>query len=86
MRSYVFVVFAYKKTESETEINHYELGKYESETLPWVPPKGSFFRFRDSNPPGKSVNHKEVAGYVEDIVTCFYGTNTVIEVYVRPRD
>jgi hypothetical protein len=68
------------------ETTHVELGTYENLTVPpWIPPKGSFFRFRDHQPPGKPVDHNEVAGYVEEVVTCFYSTRTVIEVYVKPR-
>lgn len=62
---------------------HVELGTYENlPTAPWVPPVGSYFRFRDPHPPGKETNHGERKGRVKEVVTLFYGTNTTVEVYL----
>lgn len=83
MRSYTFRVFLNETAHGET--HHRELGAYENlESPPWIPPVGSFFRFRDPYPPNKAYDHVEKKGRVKDIVTCFYGTRTVIEVYLDP--
>lgn len=74
--------------------NHEEIATYDLETSPWVPPQGSLFRFRD--PVGvervtpaerarREVNHLEVVGYVDQIVTVFYGTRTTIEIYLSDK-
>lgn len=64
---------------------HVELGTYENlPTPPWVPPVGSYFRFRDHHPPNKDIDHNEKKGRVATVVTCFYGTSTTIEVYIQP--
>jgi hypothetical protein len=64
-----------------------ELGSYEyTNVVPWVPPQGSFFRFRDFRPPGKEIDHTETAGWIEDVTTCFYSANRItVEVVIRPR-
>lgn len=69
--------------KSCNQTGHQELGAYVMDAPPWVPPVGSYFRFLDSHPPNKPFDAGEKKGYVEAIVTCFYGANTVIEVYLR---
>lgn len=94
MRSYTFTIFkttppmgeAVPLTENGVGIEHREIASYEGLTSPpWVPPEGSFFRFRDPTPPGRPADHREVTGYVDQIVTCFYGTGTTIEIYLRDK-
>lgn len=71
--------------DNADNIEHVEIGKYECGPVPpWVPPQGSFFRFRDPYPPGRPHDHREVAGTVSDVVTVFYGTSVTIEVYITP--
>lgn len=53
--------------------------------VPWVPRQGEFFRFCDHRPPGMAIDHTETAGRVEEIVTVFYRSQIVIEIYLRPR-
>jgi len=82
--TYTFRVF--KNVQQDGNLDHVELGTYDGlPTPPWVPREGEFFRFRDPHPPGRSHDHRETAGYVTNVVTCFYGTNTTIEVYIEPR-
>ena len=84
MRSYTFRIFRYVTPETPDALNHREVATYEGlEVPPWVPPTGSYFRFRDSSPPGKPTDHREVAGRVDEVVTMFYGTCTVIEIYLK---
>lgn len=83
-RTYSFRVF--KNVPSPDGLQHVELGSYDNLLQPpWVPREGEFFRFRDPQPPGKPTDHRETAGTVRNVVTCFYGTNTTIEVYIEPR-
>jgi hypothetical protein len=86
-RSYTFRVFLNisQQEQGASPLDHIELGTYENlTTAPWVPPVGSYFRFRDPEPPNKKVNHGERKGRVKEVVTCFYGANTTIEVYIDP--
>ena len=58
---------------------HTHVATYEDlATMPWVPPIGSYFRFRDA-----SVEEREIAGRVAEVVTLFYGSRTTIEIYLR---
>jgi hypothetical protein len=69
-----------------TYVEHSEIATYDGLTSPpWVPPQGSFFRFRDPSPPGRPTDHNEVTGYVDQVVTCFYGTRTTIEIYLKDK-
>ncbi len=64
------------------------LGEYDcGENAPWVPPVGSFYRFRDHHPPNRPVDHTEVVGYVKDVVTVMYGgsVGVSVEIYIKPR-
>lgn len=90
MCSYTFRVFLNVVSQDVhaaplDRVSHLELGTYDNlEHAPWVPPVGSYFRFRDSYPPNKEHDHAEKKGRVKEVVTCFYGTRTVIEVYIEP--
>ena len=64
--------------------DHRPLGDYTFSETPWVPRMGEFVRFRDYAPPGMPVDHNEKVGRVVEVVTMFYGTSTVIEVYLAP--
>lgn len=84
-RSYVFKVYYQWPKKGPDDIGHAELGEYNLEAAPWVPPVGSYFRFRDPCPPSREpdqYDHREFAGKVGEVVTVFYGTRTVIEVYL----
>ena len=84
MHKYTFRIFRFVEPQDGDALNHREIATYEGlVTPPWVPPLGSFFRFRDPYPPGRPVDHQEVAGYVDQIVTVFYGTRMTIEVYLK---
>jgi hypothetical protein len=86
MRVYTFRIFRFVKPENEGDLDHREIATYDGlETPPWVPPQGSYFRFRDPSPPGRPTDHNEVAGYVDQVVTCFYGTRTTIEIYLKDK-
>lgn len=91
MRSYTFRVFMNVISQDVhaaplDRVSHVELGTYDNlEHPPWVPPVGSYFRFRDAQPPGKDIDHNEKKGYVASVVTCFYGTSTVIEIYLQDK-
>ena len=86
MRVYTFRIFRFVQPENEGHLNHREVAMYDGlETPPWVPPQGSFFRFRDPSPPGRPTDHQEVTGYVDQIVTVFYGTRTTIEIYLKDK-
>lgn len=82
--SYTLRIYTYvcgQPAQDHVEIATYD---YDATPPPWVPRKGEFFRFRDHCPPGRSPDHREVKGYVEDIVTVHYGTRVVIEIYLKP--
>jgi len=93
MRQYTFSIFRFVKPDNNG-LNHYEIATYDGlDAPPWVPPHGSFFRFRDPQPPfhwtrdpssaGSPPDHPEVTGYVDQVVTVFYGTRTTIEIYLK---
>ena len=87
MRQYTFRLFLFVKPENEGDLNHREIATYDGlDAPPWVPPQGSFFRFRDPSPPGRSTDHQEITGYVDQIVTVFYGTHTMIEIYLKDKE
>jgi hypothetical protein len=83
MQHYTFRIFRFVTPEDKDDLGHREIATYESVTPPWVPPQGSFFRFRDPSPPGQPADHREIVGYVDQIVTMFYGTRTTIEIYLK---
>lgn len=77
-------IFKYVKVHvsDDCPLDHVELADYPSDTAPWVPPRGSFYRLRDPSPNGRAKDHTEKTGYVRDVVTIRYGHTTVIEVYI----
>ena len=83
MRHYTLRIFRFVTPKDEGDLDHQEVAAYEVEAPPWVPPQGSFFRFRDSSPPNRPTDHREITGYVDQIVTVFYGTRTTIEIYLK---
>ena len=85
MRHYNFRIFKFVKPENEGDLDHREIAAYDLDAPPWVPPQGSFFRFRDPNPPGRPTDHREVTGHVDQVVTVFYGTRTTIEIYLKDK-
>jgi len=86
MRQYTFRIFLFEQPKDGNALDHREVASYEGITAPpWVPPQGSYFRFRDPNPPGRPADHREVAGYVDQVVTVFYGTSTTIEIYLKDK-
>lgn len=85
MRTYTLTIFKFVPLKNEGGLNHREIASYGGLTAPpWVPPQGSFFRFRDPDPPGPT-DHREVTGYVDQIVTCFYGASMTIEIYLKDK-
>lgn len=87
MRHYTFRIYKFVQPKSEGDLDHHEVATYEGlDAPPWVPPQGSFFRFRDPNPPGRITDHREVTGYVDQVVTVFYGTRTTIEIYLKDKE
>ena len=87
MHQYSFRIFKFVPSADGNALDHREVATYDGLTEPpWVPPQGSFFRFRDHHPPGRQINHGEVTGYVDQIVTVFYGTRTVIEIYLKDKE
>ena len=84
MRQYTFRIFRFVQPQDSSALDHREVATYDNlDVPPWVPPQGSFFRFRDPNPPGRPADHQEVVGYVDQVVTMFYGTRTTIEIYLK---
>lgn len=86
MRKYTFRIFKCVQPANSDALDHQEVAAYEVDEPPWVPPQGSFFRFRDHHPPGRQINHGEVTGYVDQIVTVFYSTRTMIEIYLKDKE
>ena len=88
MRQYTFRIFRFVQPQDGYDKHSHELvATYEGlDAPPRVPPQGSFFRFCDPRPPGRPADHQEVVGYVDQIVTVFYGTNTTIEIYLKDKD
>jgi len=84
MRRYTFRIFRFVQPQDSAALDPREVATYEDlDSPPWVPPQGSYFRFCDSRPPGRPTDHNEVAGYVDQVVTVFYGTRTTIEIYLK---
>lgn len=72
-----------------TDVDHEALVEYVCERykVPWVPSIGSFVRLRDPDAQVESnPGHSDFSGWVDQVVTVDYGTRTVIEVYIDPRE
>lgn len=85
MREYVFRIYknVYSSMIPGTPPTHVMVAAYPHlPAVPWVPPVGSYFRFRDPSPPEGEKSHREVAGRVSNVVTVLYGISTTIEIYL----
>ncbi len=82
--SYMFRIFRHVDPQTSDDLDHLEVATYANLAAPpWVPPTGSYFRFRDPYPPNRPTDHREIAGHVGQVVTLFYGTSTTIEIYLK---
>jgi hypothetical protein len=85
MHRYTLRIFQFTTAgENQTPADeHVPVASYENLTAaPVVPQIGTYFHLRDPS----QRDHRVCAGRVHEVVTVLYGTFTVVEIYLAPKE